>query len=335
MTRRKRFGLASILSVSAYAVFRALASHEVTPADESREPPVSAAVSDSSIASALMSHVRVLAADSMEGRGIGTPGSARARSYLTRQFAASGMSAFGGSYERPFDIRKTHIRPPLGPGRVMYHGMNVVGVIQGQKDSLHYIVLSAHYDHLGVQNGEVYNGADDNASGTAALIVLAGYFREHPLTHSLIIAAFDGEERGRLGAEAFLGAPPVPVDRIALNVNLDMIGRSGRGELFVAGANHYPQLRATLEGVAKAAPVRLRLGHDQVTWRITDDWTTASDHGAFHTRGIPFAYFGVEDHPGYHEPSDDVEALTPIFYGGAVETIRRAIIALDQLSLAR
>jgi hypothetical protein len=85
-----------------------------------------------------------------------------------------------------------------------------------------------------------------------------------------------------------------------------------------------------IESVAERAPVRLLTGHDRPDLPPGDDWTMASDHGAFHEVGIPFLYFGVEDHPGYHHPSDTFENITPEFYGNAVETILDFLMGADR-----
>ena len=265
---------------------------------------------------ALLRTVRVLAADSMEGRQVGSPGSARARSYLLDRFRALRLNPVGSGFEHAFTL-------PNGSGI----GVNVLAFVPGSGSSRSYLVLSAHYDHVGVREGEVYNGADDNASGVAALLAIAAALREKPLEHSLVLALFDGEEAGLLGARAFLASPPVPRAALALNVNLDMIGHSESNELWAAGGRHTPWLLPVLRGVKPAAPVRLQLGHDGSG--PGKDWTGDSDHGVFHSAGIPFVYFGVEDHKNYHRPSDDPETLTPAFFAGAVKTILQALRALD------
>lgn len=270
----------------------------------------------------LIRDIGVLAHDSMEGRGAGTPGSARARAFLEGEFARRGLEPVNGSYLHPF----TFIRRG---DSAETEGVNVIGMVRGTTSPDRYIVISAHYDHLGVRDGEIYNGADDNASGTAALLALASHFAEHPPRHSLIFAAFDAEEHGLRGARAFVAGLPVPKEAIALNVNMDMVGRIDAGELYVAGTYHYPELLPFVERVASEAEVKLIPGHDRPDGSSGDDWTRASDHGAFHEAGIPFLYFGVEDHPDYHKPTDDVEGIQPGFYARAVRTVLRAIRLLD------
>jgi Zn-dependent M28 family amino/carboxypeptidase len=180
---------------------------------------------------------------------------------------------------------------------------------------------------VGVRNGDIYNGADDNASGTAGVLALAAYFKANPPQHSMLFVLFDAEEMGLLGARALVASPPIPLARIGVNVNLDMVSRSDQGELWAAGAAHYPQLRPFLEGIAPLAPMPLRLGHDSGPGR--DDWTNLSDQGAFHAVQIPSLLFSVEDHVDYHKPTDDAERIPPAFYYGAIRTVAGFLTRLD------
>ena len=271
---------------------------------------------------ALLRDLGVLAHDSMGGRGTGTPGSAAARAYIQAELARAGVAPLNGGFAREFEFAS---RADSSRQR----GTNVVGVVRGTGAPDRYIVVSAHYDHLGTRGDTIYNGADDNASGTAALLAIARVIGRRPAHHSVIFAAFDAEERGLQGARAFVAAPPVPRAGIALDVNMDMVGRNARGELYAAGAHHRPALRAPLERVARDAAVTLRLGHDRPDLPPGDDWTQSSDHGPFHSAGIPFVYFGVEDHPDYHKPTDDVARIEPGFFVRAVRTIAHAVAVLD------
>ncbi len=268
---------------------------------------------------ALMATIRVLAADSMEGRKAGTPGGAKARAYLVGKLAAIGLSPLMPGYLQPF----------LLPRKESNVATNLLALIPGTDFPRQYIVLSAHYDHAGTIRQQIYNGADDNASGVAAVLALAAELKRNPLRYSVVIALFDAEEDGVMGARAFVAKPPMPKDSIRLNVNLDMVGHSEIGVLWAAGAGRRPALRPLLEKVAAGAPVILRLGHDQPGVPGQQDWTFDSDHAPFHAAGIPFVYFGVEDHKDYHQPTDDPETITPAFFGRAVETIHRVLRALD------
>lgn len=275
----------------------------------------------------LLADLGALAHDSMEGRRIGTPGGERARRFLERRIGELGLEPVpGNAIAQPFTAEGRRGGPAVS-------GTNLVAMVPGTgPDTARVIVLTAHYDHVGIRTQEaggdsIYNGADDNASGTAGLLALAGYLKAHPLRHPVIFAWLDGEEGGLRGARAFVAEPPVPLARIALNVNLDMIAHA-QEELYVAGTHHYPFLLPVVRGVTPRPPVRLIPGHDSGGGR--DDWTGQSDHAAFHAADIPFLYFGVEDHPHYHRPSDEVENITPAFFAGAVETVLDVLTALDR-----
>jgi Zn-dependent M28 family amino/carboxypeptidase len=188
----------------------------------------------------------------------------------------------------------------------------------------------AHHDHNGYDGDIIYNGADDNASGTAALLALGEHFRERPLRHSLLLVAVDAEEKGIRGARAWVADPPIALDSVVMNVNLDMISRSEAGELYAAGTYHYPFLAPLVEKVARTDRLTLLTGHDEPDLPPGEDWTMASDHAAFHEVGIPFIYFGVEDHAGYHHPSDTFQNITPEFYVAAVETALDFLLAADR-----
>jgi hypothetical protein len=264
-----------------------------------------------------------LAHDSMEGRRTGTPGIERARRFLDRTMEDRGMGLVDGSRTRSFEF----------VGRqdsVVYEGVNFHALVPGSVHPERFIVVTAHYDHLGIQGGEIFNGADDNASGTAAILALADWFGRHLPRHSLLFVAFDAEEMGLQGARAFIEDPPVPLDRVVMNVNLDMVSRSEEGELYAAGTYHYPFLVPLVEDVAAVSAISLLTGHDRPDLPPGEDWTMASDHGPFHQAGIPFLYFGVEDHPGYHAPSDVVEDVTPEFYIEAVETVLDFLLLADR-----
>jgi hypothetical protein len=275
----------------------------------------------------LMSTVRTLASPELEGRGAGTPGGARARRWILDRFSAIGLKTLGGGYEKAAPFTRPARGVNAGAAPTTVHAANLLGLCPGSTASS-YIVLSAHYDHVGVRDGAVYPGADDNASGVAVLLEASRACLERPFKHHLLVVAFDAEEAGLQGAKAFLDALPVDRDRIALNVNLDMVARGDKGELYASGTAHTPALKPVLEAVVARPPVKLRLGHD-VAGTGHDDWTSQSDHAAFHEAGIPFIYFGVEDHPDYHKPSDTPEKIDPTFFAGSAGTILDALRTLD------
>jgi Zn-dependent M28 family amino/carboxypeptidase len=267
----------------------------------------------------LIKDLFVLSADSMEGRRVGTPGGLKARTYLKTRLAALGVAPLKGGIEMPF--------ASAGRGSDTLRGVNLVGVVKGTKTPASYIVLSAHYDHVGVREGKVYPGADDNASGTAAVLAIAELLKKNPPANSVVIALWDGEESGLRGARAFVEASPIPLDRVIANVNLDMVSRNGKNELYAAGATPNPHLRPLLDALAATAPVTLKLGHDSGAGQ--DNWTSQSDHGVFHAKGVPWVYFGVEDHADYHKPTDFPDRVPQGFFYRSVQTIAEFVKRLD------
>ena len=279
-------------------------------------------------ADSLMATVRTLASEEYQGRAAGSEGGAKARALIRARFEAIGLKPIGTSLEHPFTFT-----PKATPSRreasSALRGVNVVGVCPGTESGVPAIVVSAHYDHLGIRDGRMYLGADDNASGVAVLLELAAQCMAQPFRHDLVFAAFDAEEAGLQGAAAFLAEPTLPKDRIALNVNLDMVARGDKGEIYVSGLQHNPKLRPLLEPVASRAPIKVRFGHD-LPGSGSDDWTMQSDHGPFHQAGIPFVYFGVEDHPDYHQPTDTADKINPDFFAKAAGVVLDALRALDE-----
>jgi Zn-dependent M28 family amino/carboxypeptidase len=269
----------------------------------------------------LLEDVRILSADDMQGRAPDTPGSAMARAYIKKRLAAVGVRPMSrAGFEQPFVI--------VAGGKTL-RGVNLVGMIPGRHPGGRVMVVTAHYDHLGVKNGQIYNGADDNASGVAGLLAVAESFQRRPPVHTIILAALDGEELGLMGAEAFVAHPPVRLGRIVLNVNFDMLSKNAKGELYASGATPWPFLKPRLDAVAAAAPVRLLQGHDSGK-RDQDDWTNQSDHYAFHEKHIPWVYFGVEDHPEYHQPTDDFDTIPQDFFKASAATVVAACRAFDR-----
>jgi Zn-dependent M28 family amino/carboxypeptidase len=212
-----------------------------------------------------------------------------------------------------------------------FNGTNILGLIRGTRVGDRYIVVTAHYDHVGVNDGQIYNGADDNASGVATLLELARRLKAEAPEHSVIFVAFDGEERGLLGAKHFVEAPPVPLSSIALNMNFDMTARAETdGKLWVTGTYQHPTFRPMLETVQPRGPVSLAFGKDTPQDTGANNWVEASDHGAFYRAGVPFLYLGVDYHPDYHKPTDDFVKVTPEVFTAATELAIASFRALDR-----
>jgi hypothetical protein len=276
--------------------------------------------SDKFDVNSLLKSVQDLSSDEFEGRRTDTPGSNKAKSYIITKFEELGVSALGQQFGQPF-FHKSRKKD--------YNGENILGVIKGTTNPESYIVLSAHFDHEGIEGGKIYNGADDNASGTSALFAFADYFKNNPPSHSIILAAFDAEELGLVGAKYFLDNSIVPLDQIKANINMDMISRSENHILWVVGPRYYEVLRPLVSDITSTEIFKVEIGHEGLDEKA--NWTNSSDHAAFHQKGIPFLFFTVDDHRDYHKPTDDFENINPQFYVKAVETIIEVFEKMDDL----
>lgn len=268
--------------------------------------------------------VEYLSSDDLGGRETGTPGNRMARRYIENRFDSLGLNMLGDSYRQPFDQAVTREDATVGT----VTAVNIAGYIEGSTSPGRYIVVTAHYDHLGQRGGDIYNGADDNASGTGAMMAAATYFSENKPDNSIMFIGFDAEEKGLAGARYFTENPLVPLEKIAININMDMISTNFENELYAVGTYHYPFLKPFIEEYTNDVPVNVLFGYDSDQW--DQNWTLASDHGPFHQKNVPFVYFGVEDHEHYHAPSDTFENINPKFYLGAVETVIDVIAGLDR-----
>jgi len=272
----------------------------------------------------LLADLKALSADDMEGRLVGSPGGAKARAFVIERFKAAGLKPLGASFESPFTFMGGR-----GAAASERQGINILGQVTGTREPNKFIVISAHYDHIGVRNGVVFNGADDNASGTAALFALAEYFVKHPTAHSLLFVAFDAEESGLRGARAFVAKPPVDASALVINLNMDMIGRDPNNLLYVVGTYSQPALKPVLERVAASATIKLTMGHDDPTQKNIENWSGSSDHAAFCEAKIPCLYFGVEDFENHHKATDKYDTMTHDFYVRVVETMVQVTKAFD------
>lgn len=282
----------------------------------------------------LMQDLTTLASAPFEGRRTGTPGALKARQWIVDRFRAAGLSPAGASgYLQTFTFSTTDrggLMPGGRPFRTEYSAANVVGRLAGREPRARLLVITAHYDHVGIRNGVVYPGADDNASGVAALLAAARYFsRNHP-RHPMMFAALDAEELGQRGASALVSSPLVDRRAVAMNINLDMVSRSERREIYAAGTSFAPWLLPILEDVQSRSTVKILFGHDRRRDpRGLEDWTHSSDHGRFHDAGVAWVYFGVEGHPDYHEPTDTADRVDAGFFGDAADMIIEAIRTID------
>jgi hypothetical protein len=219
--------------------------------------------------------------------------------------------------------------------RVRKEVSNVIGVLKGQDEKLagQCIVVGAHYDHLGLgdqhslapsQIGQIHHGADDNASGTSAVLELAdGLGHERPRsTHTLVFVAFAGEETGLLGSSYYTNHPACSLDKTLAMVNMDMIGRVSKNKLYIGGTGTSPGFKKLVEEADRD------LGFDL---SYSGSGYGASDHMSFTVRSVPVLFFFSGLHSDYHKPSDTWEKINAEDGAKVVRLVAQVVNGLDQL----
>jgi hypothetical protein len=246
----------------------------------------------------LKRHVDVLADDTLEGRQAGSRGGLAAGNYLAKAFEAGGLA-------------------PAGDGQSYFQGFNgncrnILGLLEGSDPQRknEVVVIGAHYDHVGYGRsgnsfgpiGYIHNGADDNASGTAAVLEMIDAVKQLPVRpkRSLLFALWDAEEDGLIGSRHWVARPTVPLDRLTFCFNLDMVGRLRNDRVEVYGSRTLAGIRRVVAEENRDA--KLAIDFD---WRIKAD----SDHYTFSSQGIPFLMLHTGLHENYHRPSDDAHLI--------------------------
>ncbi len=259
----------------------------------------------------VLEDVKHLSSDGLQGRGVGTAGLDSAAEYLARRFRQIGLEPAGtDGYFQPFDLDPTApalAHAGVGAARVR----NVVGKLTGRGPTANEVVIiGAHYDHLGLggsgsldpdSTGVVHNGADDNASGTAALLETAAELRTRPGNRrTFYFVAFTAEELGLLGSDYFAKNPTyVPQSAYAM-VNFDMVGRMRENALMVIGVGS----AAELPQLVDAANAR----HGLAITTTSDPWGR-SDHSSFYAQNMPVVHLFTNTHSEYHRTTDDWELI--------------------------
>jgi aminopeptidase YwaD len=280
-----------------------------------------------------------LASDRLEGRGTGTAGNDSAAAYIARRFASLRLRLFDSSYLQSFVAR------PLAAAHdgqsAELPAQNVVGLLPGRDAQLRsqYVVVGAHYDHLGRSprgaldpdaRNAIRHGADDNASGTAAVLELARLLSRNAPRRSVIFVAFSGEEMGLLGSQYFVDHSPVPLDSVVAMVNFDMVGRLRDGKLIVYGVATATELPALLDSANRAAAGRSAPWSTPLNIAALGDGFGPSDHSSFYARNIPVLHFFTDLHEDYHRASDDVRKINAAGEAHVVDVAERMIRALAE-----
>jgi Zn-dependent M28 family amino/carboxypeptidase len=276
----------------------------------------------------LFDHLHYLSDDNLLGRKVGSEGNRAAQRYIIKTLTNMEIKSFNDEYRHSFYIKKS---------LETISANNVIAIIPGKSVPEKYIVLSAHFDHIGFKRTKIFNGADDNASGTSALLSIGEQLSKNPLNHSVILLFTNSEESHLKGAKAFVRDHADIMKQVKLNVNLDML----------AGSKSTTRLNYISRGLENiisdenlsrfkfqnySFKIDIHQGFKRKRFRTNHNinWKMASDHGAFYQAKIPFIYFGVGTHINYHKTTDTYENVNlPLFYH-ATNAIYHQVMFLDQ-----
>lgn len=256
-------------------------------------------------------HIAYLASDKLEGREPGTKGEKLAQKYIIKQFKSLGLTPKGeNGYLQPFTF-KLSANPHEVPAASAQAkaGANVVAYLDN--GAANTIVIGAHYDHLGKGyghfsldangEGQIHNGADDNASGVAGVLELARYFSQNGVKEkcNFLFICFSAEEAGLIGSKYFTEHPTLDLTKVQCMFNMDMIGRLNEGKaLFVSGTGTAPDFEPLIDKTSTSLVVKK-----------DSSGIGPSDHTAFYLKNVPVLFFFTGVHSDYHKPSDDTEKI--------------------------
>ncbi len=259
----------------------------------------------------LVDDITYLASDELEGRETGTEGERLAADYLLTRFKAIGLKGIFAGDEPYFQyFQKTiksnpHADQP-NPDDPVIIGKNVGAFLDKGKE--HTIIIGAHYDHLGYgKEGSLYtgplaihNGADDNASGVAAMLLLANHFKDKELNNNLLFLAFSGEEKGLWGSNFFVDNSPLSMEDINFMINMDMVGRLNEDrQLAIYGTGTSPSWPKLMKSVR----------YPVFKQTINESGMGPSDHTSFYLEDMPVLHFFTGQHEDYHRPTDDTHKI--------------------------
>lgn len=239
--------------------------------------------------------VNHLASDEMNGRSFRSDEAHQAARFIAEQFEAAKLEPMGDD-DSWFQAIEVEGAAP-----------NVVGIRRGTGES--FLLITAHFDHLRPATegtDRIYNGADDNASGTAAIITIARGFAklQDQLEASIVFVAFTGEEAGLRGSRYFAKHPPLDLKKSLGIINLDMVSRGEENLIFCEGGDSAPDM---LDAIKRAnETIELEIRYD-----VHPEWMRQSDQWSLLREGVPALYFGVEDHEDYHKVSDHADKILP------------------------
>jgi len=265
----------------------------------------------------LKKNLYVIASDEMEGRDTGSPGQKRAGEYMVNYYKGLGISypkALGSYYQKvPADFMKKR-----GGGNLP-DSENILAFIEGSEKPEEIVVISGHYDHVGTRNGVVYNGADDDGSGTVAVMEIAKAFQAAKKAgngpkRSILFLHVTGEEHGLFGSEFYTDNPVFPLVNTVVDLNIDMIGRDdpenrGKQYVYVIGSEMLSSQLKVINEAANKKTNNLELNYKYDDPNDTERLYYRSDHYNFAKNNVPVAFFFDGIHEDYHKPTDDVEKI--------------------------
>lgn len=258
----------------------------------------------------LLDDIKFLTDDRLQGRATGSPGADSAAAYLARRFSQVGLQPAAGGWFQSFTIGRDAPAITSG-GLTALSGKNVIGILPGRDPVLRNqtVILGAHYDHLGLggfgsldpdSTGMVHNGADDNASGVAAVIQVAARLAASPPARTVVFIAFSGEELGLLGSAYYVKQPIYPLTGTLAMINLDMVGRLRNGHLIVYGVQSAKQFPALLDSLNWYAGFDLK---------PQGDGYGPSDQSSFYAAKRPVLHLFTDLHEDYHRTTDDWQKI--------------------------
>ncbi|WP_348822936.1 M28 family peptidase [Flavobacterium aestuarii] len=266
----------------------------------------------------LKTKLYIVASDEMEGRDTGSEGQKKAGKYLINQYKKSKISYPKGasSYYQP--IPAAYLNAKRNEG--LPDSENIWAYIEGSEKPDEVLVISAHYDHVGVKNGDVYNGADDDGSGTVAILEIAEAFQRakkngHGPKRSILFLHVTGEEHGLHGSRFYSENPIFPIANTIADINIDMIGRrdfdhpNTNNYVYVIGAN---RLSSDLHNITVAQNDKYT--HLDLDFKFNDPkdpnhFYERSDHYNFAKHGIPSVFLFNGVHADYHQKTDEAEKI--------------------------
>jgi len=269
-----------------------------------------------------------LSDDSFYGRFFRSPFAFKAAEWIRDQFHAAGLQpgipapVVEGEPRGEASWFQPIADPEAAP--------NVVALLPGRSDRV--VLVTAHYDHLPpLRRGEnrIFNGADDNASGTCGMIAIAQALAALPARPpcTVLFVAFTGEEAGLLGSRHFVRNLPIAKERIVAVLNMDMISRGDPNTIFVDGMEISEGIRAALRAANAAIGLNIRFDEHP-------EWLPRSDQGPFLAEGIPAVLFSVEDHEDYHKVTDTADRIIPELAAKVSRLVALATLLLGEQALA-